>query len=333
MNVYIKGISVLELSLNNLSSPQVPILSLVIPLYNKEYSILKCLSSVLAQSIKPSEIIIVNDGSTDRSKEVVEEIISNDTTGIFKLINQPNGGVSVARNRGVEESSSLYVAFLDADDEWYPFFIEKALTLIERYPDADLLTFKHEVCDDNTGCFVPPQYFGKSEPEGYLDGYFLLAARYNLVNSSKVVVRRSALNRIGGFPQGGKVTEDLYVWSRLSLNGKFIYSTYLASKVNQVCDSSRIFRVNQIPYIIEFYSENAGLITHDLKLYLRRIFFNHLLGSKLDGNNYEFLLRFKSGYKLFPLEAILLLPLIFIPKHVFSLLKFFKRSALKSNES
>ena len=90
-------------------------ISIIIPLYNKEANIKKTLKSVLAQDYSDFELIIVNDGSTDKSVEVINSSF-NDSR--IQIINQENKGASAARNRGVEASKFNYISFIDADDEW-----------------------------------------------------------------------------------------------------------------------------------------------------------------------------------------------------------------------
>ena len=89
-------------------------ISVVIPLYNKERYIERAVYSVLSQTFQLFEIVIVNDGSTDGSVSVIERM----NNPLIRLIHQKNGGVSAARNRGIEEARFEYIAFLDADDEW-----------------------------------------------------------------------------------------------------------------------------------------------------------------------------------------------------------------------
>ena len=96
--------------------------SIVIPLYNKAHTIERTLSTVLNQSFKEFEVVIVNDGSTDNSEEVIRNFTSDSR---IKIINQENQGVSAARNKGVSLSSFEYVAFLDGDDEWLPDYLLK----------------------------------------------------------------------------------------------------------------------------------------------------------------------------------------------------------------
>ena len=111
-------------------------ISVVIPLYNKENAIRATLESVLAQTYTDYEIVIVNDGSTDNSVAVIESIIPSFHHSSIRLFSKPNGGVSSARNFGVEKSSGEYVAFLDGDDIWKPTFLEEAVRLIKDFPGA-----------------------------------------------------------------------------------------------------------------------------------------------------------------------------------------------------
>lgn len=103
--------------------------SVIIPMYNAENTIATCINSVLNQTYKGKiEIIVINDGSTDNSKRIVEEIIDNNRTDIeIKLVNKENGGVSYARNIGLHLAKGEYIALLDSDDEWLSEKLEKQL--------------------------------------------------------------------------------------------------------------------------------------------------------------------------------------------------------------
>lgn len=114
-------------------------ISIVIPLYNKEKSIVRTLDSVLAQTNTDYECLIVNDGSTDESADVVCDVICKMGNGMrekFRLIEKENGGVSSARNCGVQEAKGEYVAFLDGDDLWEPTFLDEMQRLIADFPKA-----------------------------------------------------------------------------------------------------------------------------------------------------------------------------------------------------
>lgn len=108
--------------------------SVVIPLYNKEKYIRNCVRSALNQTLLPSEVIVVNDGSTDRSFEILSSIKSP----LVKVFNQKNQGLSATRNRGIKLSNESLVAFLDADDQWHPDFLLNIGNLQKKFPEASI---------------------------------------------------------------------------------------------------------------------------------------------------------------------------------------------------
>ena len=115
--------------------------SVVIPMYNAEGTIIRTIDSVLKQSYKVFEILIVNDGSTDNSKNIVEEYIKKNSyiSVELKLFDQKNSGVSKARNFGMKASRGDYIALLDSDDEWDSTKIERQIFILETNPDIDFL--------------------------------------------------------------------------------------------------------------------------------------------------------------------------------------------------
>src|SRR5690554_3840739 len=109
-------------------------ISVVIPLYNKEKSIMNTIQSVLNQTFQDFEIVVINDGSTDKSAEIVEHI----KDFRIRLVHQENQGVSAARNRGIKEAKYDWVAFLDGDDWWSDDFLTVLNDLQIKYPDAGI---------------------------------------------------------------------------------------------------------------------------------------------------------------------------------------------------
>lgn len=98
-----------------------PSISVVIPAYNREKTVLTAIRSVLWQTLPPTEVIIVDDGSTDATSAVVEAL----GAPTVRLVRQPNGGISAARNTGIREAGCEWVAFQDSDDEWVPTKLER----------------------------------------------------------------------------------------------------------------------------------------------------------------------------------------------------------------
>ena len=112
----------------------IPLVSVLIPAWNVAPWLAECLDSVLAQSMADFECIIVDDGSTDTTLQVIQSF----TDPRIRLIHQENAGVSAARNRALDEAKGQFIAFLDADDLWEFCFLEKLLAALEQNPGADL---------------------------------------------------------------------------------------------------------------------------------------------------------------------------------------------------
>lgn len=115
-------------------------ISVIIPTYNASSTIVRTLESVRKQTYPGKfEIIVINDGSTDNSLQVINNYIAQNNNLNIKIIDKPNGGVSTARNAGMRMATGQYIALLDADDEWMPDKIERQMGIFERYPDIDFL--------------------------------------------------------------------------------------------------------------------------------------------------------------------------------------------------
>src|SRR5690349_2849966 len=194
-------------------------MSVVIPLYNKEGAVETTLRSVLRQSRMPDEVIVVDDGSTDGSVEVVRRVIETEQSDVpIRLITQQNAGVSVARNRGAAEAKSNYIAFLDADDEWLHDCASEMQRLAQAFPDATVLTVLLAKPHPNGGfrpemSALPLGFFGELQTplESYRKGY-------GIIHSSSVAVRRDAWLRSGGFPAGARSGEDICCWLKLLMS-------------------------------------------------------------------------------------------------------------------
>lgn len=197
-------------------------ISVVIPLYNKHNLIAKTLQSVFAQTFTDYEIVIVDDGSTDGSAEVVQSIKDSR----IKLIRQKNSGVSAARNRGIKESTGDYIAFLDADDEWKSDYLNTLYNLILQYPEANIFTTRYEFKNELNQCHDNVVNRIKFEGEnGIIDNYFDIAISSDPpLWTSAVVASKKALESIGGFPLGVTSGEDLITWARLATKYKIAYS-------------------------------------------------------------------------------------------------------------
>lgn len=198
-------------------------ISVVIPLYNKEEYIERAIKSVLSQTFQNFEIIVVNDGSTDNSVRAVENILDSR----IHLVNQTNMGVSAARNRGVEESSFEYIAFLDADDKWDNNHLEFIVDLISKYPECGVFGTSYFFSRDNKDVFTP-KIFGNytfDGNDGILTNYYEIASGADFpIHQSSYAVRKYIFKKIGGFPVGVVSGEDIITLARLHAVCDFAYS-------------------------------------------------------------------------------------------------------------
>ncbi|MDH0868297.1 glycosyltransferase family A protein [Mitsuaria sp. GD03876] len=194
-------------------------ISVVIPLYNKEHHILRAVESVLAQTHADFELVVVDDGSKDGGAALVEAVADRRV----RLHRQPNAGVSAARNRGVALTSAPLIAFLDADDAWEPDFLANVRALADRHPEAVAVAMNYTVVAPGgaRSLGVDPA----RAPAQLLDpaAYFRIGKHGSPVFSSSVAARREALLAAGGFPEGVRLGEDIDTWLRLLFQGPVVF--------------------------------------------------------------------------------------------------------------
>lgn len=195
--------------------------SVVIPLYNKELSIANTIQSVLDQTFQDFEIVVVNDGSTDRSAEIVEQI--NDPR--IRLIHQKNQGVSAARNTGIREAKHEWIAFLDGDDLWEKEHLEEVVKMMQICPNEKVYVTSYEYSDGR------PMFKHERDTNIFkIDNYFKEALKESLIWTSIVVVNKSCIDKVGGFNVILSRGEDLDLWARLARE----YDIVKSSKVTAV---------------------------------------------------------------------------------------------------
>lgn len=225
-------------------------ISVIIPLYNNASTVSRAIQSVLNQTLSCSELIVVDDGSTDGSREVVEQV----TDDRISLLTQANSGVAAARNRGIEMARGEWIAFLDADDEWKPGFLATCQNLIEQYPQCDVAATAYERLTPS-GSTQQIILNNINIANGFiLDNYFDVAATSDPPFCSiSVMIRRDALRAMGGFPKGVHQGEDLITWARLASKYKIAYS----------CEPQAIFHTTEAqsqgrPRRIPSYDDTVG---------------------------------------------------------------------------
>lgn len=190
-------------------------ISVIIPMYNSERTIETCIKSVLNQTYQEElEIIIVNDGSVDNSVKIVEKVIQeNKTKIIIKLINKKNGGVSSARNIGLNASKGDFIALLDSDDEWFNDKLEIQIPYL-KYKGFDFVATSR----NNERIGFPYKLMNNEYAEIKLKKLLIKVVG----QTSTVLFKREILTNTGYFDENQKYSEDANYWMRISLNNKMI---------------------------------------------------------------------------------------------------------------
>ncbi len=194
-----------------------PLVSVIIPVYNGEKYLRAAIDSALAQTYKPVEVIVVNDGSTDNSLAVLEEYGSK-----IRVVDQQNKGQAVARNRGIAETRGEFIAFLDCDDLWDSEKTTAQAQVLQTHPDAVAVYCDHRVINSNgqvtgrSGATENPRWSGQ------ILSHILQACC--IISPSMVMVRRAAFDGAGGFDETQPFwTEDWDLWVRLAIEGPILY--------------------------------------------------------------------------------------------------------------
>lgn len=199
------------------------VFSVIIPLFNKEKSVLNTLESILRQTFDSYEVIIVDDGSSDQSAAIVTHFIErNGLAKNWHLYKKLNGGVSSARNYGVSKSSFDYIAFLDADDEWEPGYLFHQQKMIQNFPDASLWGCSWGYSENGARIRInhnPNNYLG------YIDDYWSIKKGTNIFHVGSSIYRKSALLQIGGYDERISMGEDLDVTYRMLLTYRAAYNS------------------------------------------------------------------------------------------------------------
>lgn len=184
------------------------LVSVIIPLYNKASFIEKTIYSVLEQTFTDYEIIVVNDGSTDHSRQIVESINSNRIT----IIDKVNGGVSSARNLGIAHAKGEWIFFLDGDDTIQRNCLEALIVLRNQYPEATLCCANFETkypgCTQKKYCKASKQYIIKNNFKDFWTQRFFL-------RTGCFLVKKDVFEKIGLFNEQSSIFEDLELFIKM----------------------------------------------------------------------------------------------------------------------
>lgn len=300
-----------------------PAISIVIPAYNAERTILETVASVQNQTFYDFEIIVIDDGSKDRTLELLHSVV-DDRVNIFSY---ENGGTSVARNRGLSHATGNFIAFLDADDLWTPDKLELQLAALQKHPEAGVAYSWSRFMDEQGN----PSYI---VDEKFIEGnvYDQLLLNNFLHNGSSPLIRKQAIDSVGEFDPNPACAgcEDWDFYLRLALKWNFVLvpkpqvlyrqsSSSTTSKIEKM-EAAALFTLEKA------YRVAPSNLQHLKPQSLARIY-QYCTRQYLERRTSGFQEINKGGQKLW--MSIRLHPPILLEKYTYDLLKWFiKRWAL-----
>ena len=191
--------------------------SVIVPVYNGARFLSDCISSALHQANADSEVIAVNDGSSDNSLDILKTFEPR-----LQIINQENSGPAAARHRGVIASSGEFIAFLDQDDVWDKNKLERQLNVFRQYPEALAVYCDHRSIDENGNVVGNSGALHYPRGSGQILRYMIRGSM--VLTASLVMTRREAYDLAGGLDVNHSYwADDFDLWMRIAAQGPFLY--------------------------------------------------------------------------------------------------------------
>lgn len=294
-------------------------ISIILPTYNGANTIEDAIRSVLEQTFQYYELIIVDDGSTDNTKEIVSHYISAYSNKI-KYIYKTNGGVASARNEGIIHAKGNYIAFLDSDDYWDAQKLKKISHFIMHYPQVGLFYTDFYVVD------IKKNILWINDRFSFSGDIFSKLIERNFIGTSTVVVKKEAFENVSMFFEGYRMKagpEDWDMWLRIARKYKVFHIPEKLSYYR--------YREGQYKYKKEFFDDYETLLDRFLtnaqdinkKKVYALYYYSRGKSYLIDGKQYarkEFLQSIKLDK--FSIKSYILFLISFLPKNVIKCLKY-----------
>ncbi|MBE9011371.1 glycosyltransferase [Pseudanabaenaceae cyanobacterium LEGE 13415] len=296
-----------------------PLVSVVIAAYNAEAFISDALDSIQAQTYPYFEVIVVDDGSSDRTAEIVRSYSQNDDR--FRLIQQENFGVAASRNLAIQQSSGKYIAPIDADDVWYPKRLEKHVQRLEASDESVGLVYSWSMYLTESGKIRAYSPFGQL---GAAEGNVLaILVFYNFLdNASTAMFRRSCIDAVGNYNTELKTCEDWDLYVRIAEQYRFAivpeyligYRQYSGSMSTKCVTMSHFYEL----IMSRIYQRHPEL-SPSIRCWANTVFYNNLLSKSYLAGDYALMFRWifyslKGDYALLLRPGIYKVTLVAIAK-------------------
>jgi len=286
-----------------------PFFSVIVTVYNKSHFIEKTIESILNQSFNDFELIIIDDGSTDKSLELLNEIKDERIT-IFSTKNQ---GVSAARNYGLYKAKCNYIALSDGDDIWLEHHLSELKSLIESFPDCGIYATSYEKHFFNN-YITSPKFSNVDHPFfGIVDDYFSTSLADNILWTSAVSIPKKLIDQSFIFDESVGCGEDIDLWIRIAKTYKVAFSSKLTAHKMIHKKDNHLSLTKNIPDLISIIDKHKKdeKTNPSLKAYLDINRFSTAMEAKLR-NDYENYIKVKNDINLkhlnYKLRLLLLLP-------------------------
>lgn len=259
-----------------------PFFSVIISVYNKAEYIKNTINSVLNQTYKDFEIIIINDGSTDDSEKIIK--IFKDKR--IRLITTKNQGASKTRNTGIKEASSNYIALLDGDDTWKAEYLQYMHNAINKFPSIKIFTVG--ISQKYKNNIVPVVYSFKQTELYGIHNYFEASKGYTLITSSSVVFNKTILRKTGLFDTSIVSGQDTDMWIRFGLYFDIVFINKQLGHYNFNTSSlsNTTFELSKKPKFDKYLIEEKE--NKDLKVFLDRNRYSMAILSKIQNDENHF---------------------------------------------
>lgn len=237
----------------------IPRISVIVPLYNKVKEVERSLKSIFNQTIIEYELLIIDGGSTDGSLEIISPYLKDSR---IQLIHQKSKGLPAARNEAIQQAKGELIAFLDADDEWYPDFLETIIRLYKKYPGAGIYATAYERCA--ISYCKPSPVKGLPKPwEGYLDSWFgvYVDSGFPPFCPCSVALHRDVFSKAGYFNPASRMSEDVEMWVKVAYHCPIVFTTEIHARYHLFADNKMsldYYPIEKLPPVVYLESIPEG---------------------------------------------------------------------------
>ena len=279
--------------------------SIILPTYNSEKFIHRSIKSVLNQTYKNWELIIVDDASTDSTKEIIKNYEKEYKKIRSILLEENSGGPARPFNIGIRNSDSKFIAFLESDDEWLPDKLEKQVKILEKFPNISLIScFAFRIFPNGTKKLYKTPYSGALEKTKWM----IFWEKWGIISPSTVIIRRSIIDRIGFFDEKIKAGADVDFYLRCikEFDFYFIDEPLVNYYESEESLSKKQFWKKWIPeyeYMLEKYKEDFKKCRKAKSKFLRTLATCYLLEGNLEKSRkylLEAILNHPTNFRLYP---------------------------------